>query len=88
MNYSLFYDRLKIMLAKIHVTYKNGVLDSQGKAVHSALNDLGFNEVKYMEIRMDGVSEAEAQKRVREMCEKLLTNTVIETFRFTLSATE
>ena len=82
------------MLAKIHVTYKNGVLDSQGKAVHSALTDLGFNEVKhvhvgkYMEIRLDGVSEAEAQKRVREMCEKLLANTVIETFRFTLAPAE
>lgn len=79
------------MLAKVYVTYKNGVLDSQGKAVHSALNDLGFNEVKdvhlgkYLEIRLDGVSEAEAQNRVREMCEKLLANTVIETFRFTLA---
>ena len=82
------------MLAKIYVTYKNGVLDSQGKAVQSALTDLGFNEVKqvhvgkYMEIRLDGVSEAEAQKRVREMCEKLLANTVIETFRFTLTPAE
>ena len=81
-----------MMLAKVYITYKNGVLDSQGKAVHSALKDLGFNEVqhvhvgKYLEIRLD--SAADAQKRVREMCEKLLANTVIETFRFTLSPME
>ena len=54
------------MLAKIHVTFKSGVLDPQGKAVHHALNDLGFNEVrgvtlgKYLEVRLDGISETEA----------------------------
>ena len=78
------------MLAKIHVTLKNGVLDSQGKAVHHALNDLGYSEVenvhlgKYMEIALKGISEQEAQTRVTEMCEKLLANTVIESYRFTL----
>jgi phosphoribosylformylglycinamidine synthase len=83
-----------MMLAKIYITYKNGVLDSQGKAVHSALTDLGFSEVKhvnvgkYLEIRLAGASEADAQKRVREMCEKLLANTVIESFRYTLTPSE
>jgi len=82
------------MLAKIHVTYKKGVLDTQGQAVHHALTDLGYDEVqqvkvgKYMEVRMKGLSEEEAQGRVREMCEKLLANTVIESYRYTLSATE
>ena len=82
------------MLAKIHVIYKNGVLDPQGKAVHNALNDLGYGEVKqvnvgkYMEIRLDGVSEDEAENRVREMCEKLLANTVIESYRFSLAPAE
>ncbi len=82
------------MLAKIHVTYKKGVLDPQGKAVHHALSDLGYTEVqqvnvgKYMEIRLEGVSEEEAQKRVREMCEKLLANTVIESYQVSLSPTE
>lgn len=82
------------MLAKIHVTYKKGVLDPQGKAVHHALNDLGYNEVKqvnvgkYMEIRLEGVSEQEAQQRVREMCEKLLANTVIESYQVSLSPAE
>ncbi len=82
------------MLAKIHVTFKNGVLDPQGKAVHHALNDLGYREVtevqvgRYMEIRLSGVSEEEAKIRVREMCEKLLANTVIESYRFTLAPAE
>ncbi len=82
------------MLAKIHVTLKDGVLDSQGKAVHHALNDLGYSEVqdvhlgKYMEIALKGISEKEARTRVTEMCEKLLANTVIESYRFTLESAE
>ncbi len=82
------------MLAKIHVTLKNGVLDPQGKAVHHALQDLGFSEVqevhlgKYMEVRLQGVSENEAQNRIKEMCEKLLANTVIESYKFTLETAD
>ena len=82
------------MLAKIHVTLKNGVLDSQGKAVHHALNDLGYSEVedvhlgKYMEVSLKGISKKEAESRVTEMCEKLLANTVIESYRFTLESAE
>ena len=78
------------MLAKIHITFKNGVLDPQGKAVHHALKDLGYNEVsgiqmgKYLELQLDGISGEEAQNRVTEMCEKLFANTVIESYRFTL----
>ena len=78
------------MIAKIHITFKNGVLDPQGKAVHLALKDLGYNEVseiqmgKYLELKMDGVSREEAENRVAEMCEKLFANTVIESYRFTL----
>ena len=82
------------MLAKINVTLKKGVLDSQGKAVHHALNDLGYSEVqdvhlgKYMEVSLSGLSEQEAETRVTEMCEKLLANTVIESYRFTLEPAE
>ena len=81
------------MLAQIHVTFKEGVLDPQGKTVHHALKDLGYNEVldvhigKYLEIKLDSVSEKEAHIRVREMCERLLANTVIESFRFKLVST-
>ena len=82
------------MLAQIHVTFKEGVLDPQGKTVHHALNDLGYNEVldvhigKYLEIKLDSVSEEEAQIRVQEMCERLLANTVIESFRIKLVSTD
>ena len=82
------------MLAKIHVTLKKGVLDPQGKAVHHALNDLGYGEVeevqigKYMELRLSGLTSDEAEKRVEEMCEKLLANTVIESYRYSLESAE
>ncbi len=82
------------MLAKIHVTLKKGVLDPQGKAVHHALNDLGYQEVKevqigkYMELRLAGVTSDEAEKRVQEMCEKLLANTVIESYRYSLESVD
>jgi phosphoribosylformylglycinamidine synthase subunit PurS len=76
------------MLAKVYVTPKRGVLDPQGKAVEHALRALGFGEVgdvrigKYMEIQLDDGPREEASARVREMCEKLLANQVIEDFRF------
>ena len=82
------------MLAQIHVTFKEGVLDPQGKNVHHALIDLGYDEVldvnigKYLEIKLDSASEEEAEIRVREMCERLLANTVIESFRFNIVPTE
>ena len=82
------------MIAKIHITFKNGVLDPQGKAVHQALKDLGYNEVseiqmgKYLELKLDGVSQEDAENRVTEMCEKLFANTVIESYRFTLETAE
>jgi len=82
------------MIAKIHITFKNGVLDPQGKAVHHALKDHGYNEVseiqmgKYLELKLDGVSREEAENRIAEMCEKLFANTVIESYRFTLETAE
>lgn len=74
------------MKAKIYITLKSGVLDPQGKAVQHALSALGFSEVKdvrvgkYIELEMEKNSE----ERIRQMCEKLLANTVIESYRFTI----
>ena len=72
------------MKAKVYVTLKNGVLDPQGKAIHHALEALGFagiNDVrqgKYIELDLaDGTSAAD----IDEMCRKLLANTVIENYR-------
>ncbi len=76
------------MKAKVHVTLKPGVLDPQGKAVLSSLHSLGYDEVggvrigKYMEVALDAATREEAEKRLGEMCEKLLANTVIENYRF------
>ncbi|OGQ06780.1 MAG: phosphoribosylformylglycinamidine synthase [Deltaproteobacteria bacterium RBG_19FT_COMBO_58_16] len=75
------------MKAKVYVTLKNGVLDPQGKAVMGALKSMSFDEVsdvrigKFMELELEGVSRETAEERIREMCEKLLANTVIENYR-------
>ena len=76
-----------MLQARVYVTLKSGVLDPQGKAVKSALVSLGFeglNDVrvgKYFEINIDEVSKETALKKIKEMCEKLLSNTVIENYR-------
>ncbi len=79
------------MLARVYVTPKRGVLDPQGKAVAQSLHALGFAEVadvrigKYMEVKLEGASREQAEARVREMCERLLANQVIEYFRFEIA---
>ena len=72
------------MKARVFVTLKNGVLDPQGKAIHHALEGLGFRGVndvragKLIELDLvDGMGEAV----IEDMCRKLLANTVIENFR-------
>ena len=75
------------MKAVVHVMLKDGVLDPQGEAVKSALGGLGFAGVngvrqgKRIELDLDD-DTSEAQ--VTEMCEKLLANTVIESYRIEL----
>jgi phosphoribosylformylglycinamidine synthase len=68
------------------------VLDPQGKAVERSLHTLGYQEVrdvrmgKYLEIEMDAASCEAAEARLREMCDKLLANPVIEDYRFEIEA--
>jgi len=75
------------MKAIIHVGLKPGVLDPQGRAISRSLNDLGFEEVtrarqgKVIELDLSSDNPAAAETRVTEMCEKLLANTVIESYR-------
>jgi len=79
------------LLAKIYVTLKKGVLDPQGKAVQHSLESLGYKEVrdirlgKYMEVKFGDIERDKADTRIKEMCEKLLTNPVIEDYRFEVS---
>ncbi|MBI4950125.1 MAG: phosphoribosylformylglycinamidine synthase subunit PurS [Deltaproteobacteria bacterium] len=76
-----------MMKAKVYVTLKKGVLDPQGKAVMGALKTMSFDEVrdvrigKFMELEIDGASIEKEEARIREMCERLLANTVIENYR-------
>lgn len=76
------------MLAKVYITLKNGVLDPQGKAVQHSLESIGYKEVedvrigKFIELKLSDMPPPEAEKKVKEMCEKLLANTVVENYRF------
>ena len=74
------------MRARVHVTLKPGVLDPQGEAIRHALGSLGFDGIngarqgKVIELDLDETDRATAEPKVREMCEKLLANTVIENY--------
>jgi phosphoribosylformylglycinamidine synthase len=80
------------MKARVFVTLKNGVLDPQGKAIGHALNGLGFGSVgevrqgKVIDIELGETIEAKARASLRDMCEKLLANTVIEKYEIELKA--
>ncbi|MGQ0665127.1 MAG: phosphoribosylformylglycinamidine synthase subunit PurS [Pseudomonadota bacterium] len=79
------------MQARIHVTLKPGVLDPQGKAIGHALASLGFEgfgevrQGKYIEIELALGDPTRARETVKEMCEKLLANTVIEDYAIELA---
>jgi phosphoribosylformylglycinamidine synthase len=74
------------MRARVHVRLKDGVLDPQGAAIGRALGQLGFTGVgevrqgKMIELQLDDTDPAQAEARVRAMCERLLANPVIETY--------
>jgi phosphoribosylformylglycinamidine synthase len=78
------------MIAIVNVSLKAGVLDSQGKAVHHALNSLHFNGVsdvrvgKQIVLKLDETDESKAREEVTKMCEDLLANTVIEDYEIEL----
>jgi len=78
------------MKARVFVTLKNGVLDPQGKAIGHALNNLGFGSVgevrqgKVIDIELTEKDEQAARANLKQMCEKLLANTVIEKYEIEL----
>jgi phosphoribosylformylglycinamidine synthase len=78
------------MKARVHVMLKDGVLDPQGEAVRHALGGLGFAGVrgvrqgKVIELDLDADDPEAARAEVAEMCERLLANTVIESYRIEL----
>lgn len=78
------------MKAIVNISLKAGVLDSQGKAVHHALDSLKFDSVsdvrvgKQIILQLTSTDEAKAKEEVTEMCEALLANTVIEDYEIEL----
>ena len=72
------------MKLKIFVTLKPGVIDPQGKAIHHALESLGFagvNDVRAGKLIELEVADATTDAQIDEMCRQLLANTVIENYR-------
>ncbi len=73
--------------AKVYVTLKKSVLDPQGNAVRSGLESMGYHEVmdvrvgKFLELDLD-LEREQAAIRVKDMCDRLLANPVIEEYRF------
>ena len=72
---------------KVYITLRESVLDPQGTAVKQSLHSLTYNEVedvrigKYIELII-GETERDLDELVKEMCDKLLANTVIEAYRY------
>jgi len=76
--------------ARVIVMLKPGVLDPQGRAVLGGLHSMGYGEVedvrvgKEIVLTLKDLSREEGERKVKEMCEKLLANPVIEEYRYTL----
>ncbi len=75
------------MRFSVTVTLKKDVLDPQGKVVQNTLVELGMKDLKsvrqgkYFEIEIEEKDEQKAEKKIHEMCEKLLVNLIIEDFK-------
>jgi phosphoribosylformylglycinamidine synthase len=75
------------MKISVIITLKKDVLDPQGKVIHQALDGMGFNDInevrqgKYFEIDIEENDSQKAKDKIKEMCEKLLANLVIENYK-------
>ena len=75
------------MKARVHVFYKDSVFDPQGNTIAASLRRVGFQKVKdvrvgrSIDVELEAVSWEEAKLSLEKMCEKLLVNPVIESFR-------
>lgn len=76
------------MRVRIFVSLKNEVLDPPGKALEQSLHSLGYAEVrnvrvgKFVELELESASREAAEAQIRDMCSKLLSNPVIENYRY------
>ena len=78
------------MKAYVYVSLKKTVLDPQGKTIHGALHKMGYKGLeavrqgKFFEITLDGLNKGDAQAEVERMAREVLTNPVIEEYRYSL----
>ncbi len=85
---------MKKFSVRVYVTLRASVLDTAGTAVESGLHQLGYEGVegvrigKYIELNLTAESEEKAQQDLHEMCDKLLSNPVIENYSFELTPGE
>jgi phosphoribosylformylglycinamidine synthase PurS subunit len=77
--------------AKIIVEYKEGILDPEAKAIRSAFNTMGHNDIKdittgrFFHLEFDSsLNKAQAEEKTQEVCHKLLSNPVIENYKYEL----
>ena len=76
------------MKAKIYISYKEGILDPQGKTISHALDTIGIKKInsvrmgKYIEMEFKGISKKKASEITDESCRKLLANPNTETYSF------
>jgi phosphoribosylformylglycinamidine synthase PurS subunit len=79
-------------IAEIDIMPQKALLDPQGKAVTSGLNNMGFKEItsarvgKHITLELTAASEEEASKKVEEACKQLLANQITESFEFKIIA--
>jgi phosphoribosylformylglycinamidine synthase PurS subunit len=79
-----------LLTAEIRVTLRDGVLDPQGTTLNRSLENLGYKGLKdvrmgkLIQLALDLSDRAQAQKLVEELCQKVLTNPVIEQYQFTI----
>lgn len=79
-----------MFLAKVYITLKPTVSDPQGRTVMGGLKSLGFDTVsdvragKYLEVKLQEADRPKAEAQVKDMCDKLLANPIIEEYRFEL----
>ena len=78
---------------EVFVTYKESILDPQGEAIKGSVHRMGLNQVqeirqgKYFELKIDK-SEADVKETVEVICDKILANPVMESYRYTITEVE
>ena len=77
-----------MFVAKVYVMLKEGILDPQGATIGKALKNLGYQDVqdvrvgKFIKLTLNGADKEKLEKQVDEMCHRLLSNPVIESYTF------